>query len=320
MINNYEIFRINENVNLSFDEIVDIIMSLDYKKYKHIIDKIINKKEKDGKTFLMKVIEKNNIDHINYILTFNPDIHAITVLKENVLFFCKSLTAFNIFYNLGVNVKQINHLNMNVMMSLASKRIYDVDTYQKLMRDGIDINLISVNNYDCLTYSIEVKKMVLFFIKNNINLNKNDKVQNNYLSHLLHKYEYWPKHRQKITDILILLFQNGLKIIDNRFFVDCVDNLRYNDKGVSMELIDKIRKYFTDDMMLLYVNKLFFNIWLYKEDEILNHIKWIFKDNSHYIKVYERLMQMFNDKNRYKEILDYLSSYTIYGAVKKYNL
>jgi len=254
MINNYKTFLLNEGISMSNEDIVEIIKHLEDNEQKNatLIKKLVNHENKNGKTILMNVVQSNNEDLIDTILKYVDDIHKVTKdTGENVLHFCKSIKIFNKFYNLGVDANIITGINRNMLIHLSTKRLYDVELYQKLIDEGEDINLSDANNYSVLSESFLNKKIVKLLIENNIELNDKFK-QNQIIHYFFYYYRYHINKRTSLINNLILLLDNGMIIKDIDNFIENLKQLN-NDNSYStiFDLLEKIKKYIVDDNFLI---------------------------------------------------------------------
>ena len=252
MIKNYNLYLLNEGVTVSNEDIVDILKSLESKDNKNaaLIKRLVNTTDNKGKSVLMNIAQSNNEELIDYVLKYNVDINHKTKSGENVLFFCKKLSIFNKFYNLGADVTIINKNKRNVLTYLASRKMYNEELYQKLINDGVDINYEDDTRNNVLTQSITNKKIVLLLIKNRIDLNT-EIVQRTYLEHLFYDFKYYPKKRKSTIEIFKILFENGMNIINQKDFIENVDNIDHIDIVDIVEyFIKPLKKYFTEDMII----------------------------------------------------------------------
>lgn len=325
MIKNYNLFLINEGITISNEDIVEIIKSLETEDNKNasLINKLVNHKDNKDVTVLMNIVKSNNEELIDYVLQFNPDIHAVTKYNENVLFFCKSVKIFNKFYDLGVNVKLIptNNYGSTTMLYLSRKKIFNEQLYQRLISDGVDINYRDYNNNTVLSFLITNKKAVEFLIRNKINLN-DDKSQKAYIYVLLSSYLDYPAKRKNAIEIFKLLFKNDMKIIDIQRFVDVIYNLNTsyfydNDVTVQLKLIEDLVKYFNDDVIIS-IFKSIGNVYSNVRDRV-NFAIMLLNSGNHE-KFYEYLKKVYYRDDFYKYFADYIKEHPYLEDVTKYNL
>lgn len=271
-IKNYNLYLVEEGISVDTEDIIDILKSLENKNSKdeRLINKLISKIDNQGKNILMNIVQSNNEELIDYILKFNIiDINHKTKKGENILFFCKNIKMFNKFYNLGADVHAIRKDNVNILNYLSSKKIFNVDLYQKLINDGVDINQNSeLNNKNyhgdwaisVLSNSILNKNILKLLIKNNVDLN-NKETQVRYLDNLFYTFKYYIKKRSSIIEIFKILFQNGLKIIDYGQFLDNIIDFHFNrfinnENHTLLNFIKPLANYITEDIFIDILKKI----------------------------------------------------------------
>lgn len=267
MIKNYNLFLIKEGITMSNEDIIEILKSLETEDNKNaaLINKLVNHKDKKGVTVLMNIVKSNKEDLIDYVLKFKPDLNAVTIFNENVLFFCKNIKIFTKFYNLGVDYKIITTYEVNTLLYLASKNIFNENMYQELINNGVDINKLNLNKTGLLYYLATNKKAVEFLIKNNINLNDGNQ---SFISHLFYIHRFYPKKRNSIIEIFEILFKNGIKNYDITSFATNMRELTsYNEVKLQDEylynFISKLGKYFSDELII----ELYSRVATYKSRE-----------------------------------------------------
>lgn len=324
MIKNYNLFLINEGITMSNEDIVDILISLETEDNRNaaLINKLVNHKDNKGVTVLMNIVKSNKEDLVDYVLKFNPDINALTKLNENVLFFCKNINMFNKFFNLGVDYKIITTYEVNTLLYLASKNIFNEEMYQKLINNGVEINKLGLNKTGLLDYLVTNKKAVEFLIKNKIDLNIEHQM---FINNLFYKYKYYPKTRKNIIEIFDILFKNGIKINQIYTFVNqLVDPISYAESNYNIlrsehvyNFISKIGKYFSDELIIeLY--KHFTKYIDSKEKSRDFAIKLLDTGNRQYF--YDFLKKYWGTQAFYIYFEDYIKEYPYLEDVTKYNL
>lgn len=324
MIKNYNLFLLQEGITLSANDIIDILKSLESKDNKNekLINRLINTKDNNSKTVLMSIVQSNDENLVDYILQFDVDINEETKSGENVLFFCKNIKMFYKFYNLGVNIKTKNKLGKNILAYLASKKIFNVELYQDLINKGININEVDKNGNGILAYCLSNFNITKLLIDNNINLN-DPKTQNNILHTLLYNFNH--KNKIKIIKTLKLLFDNGLKVIDNEKFSDNIFNVTYwynnNDEFIDklLFIFKHIIKYLSDDL----ISTIFFKLVRFKSfthEEFEKMIFGIF-DLSLFPGFYKTIKNYFKGSSIYSKFNDTLKQkYPELEDIEKYNL
>lgn len=313
MITNYELFKIYESINISNDDIVEILKNLEDENNKNanLINRLVNITDKSGKNVLMNIVEKGNVDLVDYVLKFNPDIHQVTKDNRNILFFCRSLKMFKKFYDLNVNVNIKTNKNINILTELSSKKIFNVELYQQLIDDGVNINEVDIYNRSVLTNSILNIKIITLLIKNNINLNISIKNQN-FLNRLLHEYKYYPKKRVTVLKILKILLSNGLKIYDTSGFISTIIDLSYYVSEIDdLEFIKELKDYLDDDFIIEY--------WKKKNTKDSYKIALTLLNMGTYPKFYMFLKSLYKDKF-YMYFKDYIKENPEIEVASKYNL
>ena len=249
MLKSYLEYSLNENILFSLDDVIEIIKRLESEDNRNsdVINKLVNYKNKNtNKTILMSLVENNNIELLEYVLKFKPDINTRKSDGKNVLFYCKNVKVFNMLYNSGADVLVKDFNKNNVIMSLASKLIFNEELYQNLINDGVNIN--DMNSYGQLpiSYLYYNNSAVKFLLKNNLNLNINSDFQNYIISTIFDKYKlYTSNKRSSILKSMDLMISYGFKIIDSKklmevikydFFYNLIDE--YKGDSYKYKIID----------------------------------------------------------------------------------
>jgi len=225
MIRNYKLFLLKEGVNLSNNDVIDIIKALETEDNRNskLINKLVNNADNRGKTVLMSIVQQNDEELVDYILKFNIDINQVNKNNENVLFYCKNVKMFNKFYNMGADVTLISNDGRNLMLALAKKNIFNYDLYKRLIDDGIDINKRDKYNTSILKSSIFNQKILNLLFDNNVDIDSEviirDKDQKFIIKELLYAYQYFPKKRSMIINKFKYLNDKGMLIKDNLDFI-----------------------------------------------------------------------------------------------------
>jgi hypothetical protein len=272
-----------ESLKIDSDLLVTILKSLKSGENQQIvIDKIINKEdETTKKNILMSVVESNDIDLIDYMLQFKINLNHLDKKGKNVLFYCKNLETFKKIYELGADPKFISE-GRSILYYLSSKKIFNVELYQKLIYDGVDINNVMEDGGSVLFNSINNKKIVQLLINNKVNLNNTDK--DAIFRGLYYNLKYYPNKITNINKIFELLFDNGMEF--NQVFFQTLSG------ALDYEHVFTFLKY----------NKRFFN-----ENDIENLWKKMNNGfNIHY------------SENISKELMRLFESPKLYFMIKKY--
>jgi len=307
-------FLLNENISMSNEDIIEILKSLETEDNKNsiLIKRLVNYTDKSGKNVLMSVVSSNNIDLIDYILKFDVNLNqVVTSTGENVLFFCKNINVFKKLYELGANANQITKIDRTVLNSLSRKKLFNVELYQKIITDDVDINKIDMNNESVLTGSILNKKILELLLNNNVNLNGLD--QSNFLYRLSYELNYYPKKQNIILDIFKILFKNGMIIQNETNFINIL-RLDSNNIDIIYDFIVPLNKYITDNMIILIYDKLC-------HESGMDRIKMANKllRLGSYPKFYNKLKNSFREQF-YIEFADYIKENPFYEDAEKFNL
>lgn len=320
VIKKYNLFLINEGITLSNEDIIDVIRSLESEDNKNskLISRLVNHTEKSGKNVLMNIVQDDDEELVDYVLKFDVDINHKMKTDENVLFFCKSIKMFKKFYDLGVDVHAVDiDIKRNILAYLASKNLFNVELYQALINDGIDINQKDTYGsfdgdtyYSVLVGSLLNKTIVELLIKNGVNLNDDD-IQKACFRKLCDTFKYTKGKRKFVLNIFSILFNNGMKIIDEKNFAKNISNMRMylNELDVVTDFISPLKKYFSED----------FIIKLYDED--YGNIEYVKKllNLDLYPNLYNRVKSYYGE-NFYKVFADYISEHPYLETSGKYNL
>lgn len=281
MIKSYNLFLL-ENVKLSNDDIIEIIKSLETgdNKNSKLINKLVNNVDNNGKTLLMNLAQKNKTDLVDYILKFNVDVNAKNKKNENVLFFCKNVNMFNKFYNMGADPTLISSFTKkNVMLNLASKNIFNLDLYKRLIGDGVDINKKDRWNNIILEYAVFNQKILELLVSKNVKFDEN--IQMRIIRKLLYKFKYWPKDRKMVINKFKYLSENGLNV-DNEKFAKDVDGyiMRY---GLDKDF-DVMKDFILPLVNPLKLNDKFFNTLIELNYNNVEFLKIIIENFPQYYK------------------------------------
>ncbi len=304
---------------MMFDEqtIIDILKSLKKTNDTKLINKIINKKDNKDKSLLMNIVEANDESMIDFILQFNVDINQKTINGDNVLFYCKNVKIVNKLIDAGADVTaEYKHINRNLLIHLAYKKIFNVDLYKRIMSKGVDLKSIDLQKQTVLCNSILNKSMLQFLIDNNVDLNGPDKY--NYLYLLCYAGRYHKSKSKYFINTLKFLLDNGMKI-DNIFLEILVNNFNIIKSKYDIfdifEILDTIKKYFKDDdvMSLWYIfNKHNFHDIL----EITKKLIRMFESP----KVYFKAKDYWRSSNFEEKFADIIQEFPYFEATNKYNL
>jgi len=311
MIKQYNQYLITENIILSIDIIVDIIKSLDGSNNSKLVNELISQTDKQGKSMLMSIVQSNNNELVDYILKFDVDIHHTNKKGENVLYYCKNVNMFKKFYDLGVDVTVETSQN-NILTYLSSKKIFNVQLYQNIIDDGVDVNK-NINFYSgVLARSIYNKGIVQLLIKNGINLNGEH--QHKIIESLLYDLSHYKNKRKFIINIIKLLFENGMKINNVKLFASYLLELKiYHHKEVDLisDVLIPLKKYITDDVLIAIFDKngnvSFIQDVLSKLDDVVyaETYKWLkYRYGSHFEEYFK----------------DYINKHPYLNGSEKFNL
>lgn len=334
MINNYKTFLL-ENVSMKLDMVIDIIKSLKGDENKELVNRLINYSDKQGKTVLMNIVQTNNQELIDYILKFNIDLQIKDKVGRNVLFYCKNMKTFRTFYDLGVDptaqmtirTRKDMHGNSgemltghkNILHYLSSKNLFNVDVYQKLIRDGINVNEEDVYGNTVLVYSILNKGIVQLLFKNGAKLDELE-MQSKVLRNFESTFCYYPKKRKLVVGIFGILFENGVEFNVHdftKFITGC--ETYWSDRVDMVEnFIKPLIKYFSEEKLLSifknYSSGISGGIDIGFAKRLLNL--------GIYSKLYQWLMNYYrNSDPGSKEIFkDYIKANPYIDDVEKFNL
>jgi len=327
MIKNYNLYKLNEGITLSSKEIVDILRNLEASNNKNeeLINRLISYTDNKGVNMLMHITMTKDQDLIDYILKFNIDKSHINKNGENILFYCRDTKTFNKFYELGADVKIVNNDDKNILNYLASRKIFDIDLYQKLINDGVSINDVDVNGNNVLSYSILNQKIVNLLIKNNVNLNDST-IQHSYLFSLFNKLGWYKK--EPYMKIFKILFENGMKVQKTNigFFNDkLMDCERYGKDGNEnfiLEFIISLKDYISEEVVLKLAKEKLMNVSHDIEKEF-NFLKELLS-----IKIYPEIAKYFtmyykssSSREKMNKLLrDYMEEHPYINDADKYNL
>ena len=266
----------------------------------------------------MSIIQSNDEELIDYILKFDIDINHKTKSGENVLFFCKNVKIFNKFYKLGADPLAVNtELKSTILNHLSIKKIFNVELYQQLINDGVDINHKDLYNRSVISESILNIGIVEFLIKNNVNLNDN-KIQSDIIHKLIEAFRYYDKKRSTVLKIFKLLFENGMKVIDIEFFANSIIRIEDSYKGqidIFTKFLTPLKKYITDSIiieMFKLENKYYNKVEKYDFNVKLLY----FSENS---ELYNMIKNHY-DKDFYDMFADYIKENPFMENIEKYNL
>ncbi len=318
MIKKYQQYLI-ENVLLSNDIIIEIIKSLEGGDNSKLLNKLINYSDSKGKSVFMSILQTKNSELIDYVLNFEIDLNHIDKNGQNAYFYCKNSETLKKLYNLGIdfNVKSTGKSKKNVLLYLSNAKIFNVDIYKKMIDGGVDIDEVDSYNSSVLSYSILNKGITSLLINNNANLNNISQLD--LIQTLFGVIRWYPKRRNFAINMFKLLFDNGMKINDNKKFIVEMQNYWYSNK---MNMIDEVlyplKNYITDDMML--------ELWngFHRSDrkEFFQNLLHKFKDVT-YPKLYYTLKAYYDGvttKHFYEYFKEYIDEHPYIEESNKYNL
>jgi hypothetical protein len=321
MIKDYNLFLLKEAITMSNEDIVEIIKSLETKNNKNavLIKKLVNHKDRQGKTVLMNIIQSNNEELLDYVLKFKPEINQI--IKNtgyNELFFCKNAKVFKRIWDLGVDILHKNVLGRTTLIELASKRVFNVDLYQSVIDSGVDISWTDGNNQSVLSFLVLNRKAVNFLIKNNVNLNGKD--QGQVFWPLMYEVKYGRKlnYIKTAVSIIIDLFEAGLKLNNTTFLTQFFDNMKIDD---IYDLLERIKNSITDkDIITIYnATTRFLNNDNVSVDPYVAHAKKLLNLGT-YPEFYKYLKMQYSNGRFERFFADYIAEHPYFDGVYKYNL
>jgi len=328
MIKNYNIFLLNEGITLSIEDVIEILEKLESEDNKNqaLINKLVNYSDKNGKNVLMNIVQSNNEELVDYILKFDINLEDKNKNGENVLFYCKNTKMFNKFYNLGVDINAKNErTNTNILIHLATRNIFNVQLYQRLIDDGININTPNNSGYNVLVESILNRRIVELLIKNKVYINDDvdygdgSSIQEHYLTRLFRAIEY-TENSKPFIKIFELLFENGMIIQNMKIFISNlydINNNYFRKKDIVIDFIIPLKKYFTEDMLLLLVNK---EKSQYSRDKSVEFFKKLLNLGT-YPKLYKDIKKFFISPVEFKQLFgDYMKQHPYLDEAEKYNL
>jgi len=317
MINNYQNFLL-ETVSMKVDVIIDIIKTLKGNENKELVDKLINYADKNGKTVLMSIVQSNNQELINYILKYNVDLQAIDNYGRNVLFYCKNMKIFKKFYDLKVNVKAYDKkLEKTILLHLAIRNLFNVEIYEQIIREGVNINKKDKYNNNLLVYSILNKNIVNLLIKNNIDFS-DTKTQKNIMIQLFSTFRYHKNKRTLVINIFKILFDNGIKFNTHKFAENISDtDIYYGEKtDVINTFIKPLLKYFNDEILISTFKHHISN----KSSDVAKNFAKNLLNLGIYPELYHYLKNFYGEFGFNEIFKDYIKKHPYLNDVEKYNL
>jgi hypothetical protein len=306
---NYTQF-ILESFNIDSKTLVDILKSLQTGKDQQIvIDKLTKNIDSSKRNILMNIVQSNNEELLDYVLQFDLNLNHLDKKGQNVLFYVKSIKIFKKLYQLGADVTVISNEGVTTLLNLSCKKLFNVELYQQIIDEGVDINKLYPNNQSILSNATENKSIVELLIKNKVNLNGDDKEF--VLESLSYTFEYYEKKRKKSISVVKLLLDNGMKI-DNIFFKHLLKRLNRNDRYI---YIDNIKKHFNDDSIIGLYNY-FSNEYTFDMVNVSKTLMNIFKSPA----LYQRIKKYYKSSTFKEVFADMIAEYPWYEEAEKYNL
>ena len=294
---NYNHFLL-ENVFLSNSTIIEIIKSLQKSNDKELLQKIINNKDKNGKTLLMNIVEsKSEESLIDFILQFDIDINHIDKNGNNVLFYAKNMKTFKKLYDLGADPTIINKKGLNTLLYLVSKNMFNRKIFKRLIDDGVDINL-RLNKSDILTYVLPKFNRLKFLFDNGFILSE--------------KYEIVESYINKLSDFT--------KRDDVNDYLKCIDFLYNESQTFNIERI--FNSLFYSDMKKEFLKTLKNN----KNFNIIDFSRIVtlsYKEIEMVLDIFPGDVKLFDFFKRYDPELRKFSTYEDYKRdkmLKKFNI
>jgi len=321
MVKNYNNFLL-ENVSLSLDMIIDIIKRLKGNEDKELVNKLVNYSDKNGKSVLMSIVQSNNQDLIDYILNFNVDLQHKDKSGKNVLFYCKNMLTFKKFYDKGVDPKAIHKFkegHKNILHYLSSKNLFNVDIYERLIRDGVDINDKDLYGYSIIAYSVLNKGIVQLLIKNGADISDVD-IQSKMFKKLFDAMKWYKSKRTLVISVFKILFENGMEfnMYDFSKLVEDVDSWYSEKIDIVDKLIKPLLKYFNEDRLLQ-----LFKHYIQHSSNNMQQQKFAKRilNLGIYPKIYSYLKDFYRNTTSLNDIFeDYIKKHPYLIDSEKYNL
>lgn len=332
MINNYQTFLL-ENVSMSLEMIINIIKSLKGNENKELVNKLTNYADKNGKTVLMSIVQSNNQELIDYILKYKINLQAKDKIGRNILFYCKNIKTFKNFYDLGVDPKATMKIKKqdeehksvvagykNILHYLSSKNIFNVDIYERLIRDGISINDTDAYGNSVIVYSILNKGIIQLLLKNGAKIDDIE-IQQKMMVQLFDAFKWYKTKRSLVISIFKMLFDNGIEfnMYDlSKILIDL--DTWYSEKVDMVEnFIKPLLKYFNEDKLLSILKHYHQN-----SNNSMRSIEFSKRllNLGIYPKMYTYLQQYYrNSSNGFNEIFkDYIKNHPYIEDSEKYNI
>lgn len=308
---NYTQFLL-EGFNIDSQTLIDILRSLQTGKNQQIvIDKLTKNIDSSKKNILMNIVLSNNEELLDYVLQFDLDLNHKDKDGQNVLFYAKSIKIFKKLYQLGADPTVTNIKNDNTtLIYLSSRNLFNVELYQQLINNGVNINELNSTNQSVLSNACRNKSMVELLIKNKVNLNGDDKEY--IFRSLFYSFNYEEGKRKNIINIIKLLADNGMKL-DETFNEKLFDSLY--DREPKFTLIESIKEYFNQDAIIKLYQK-FVNYYPGDMKGVSKRLIRIFESSE----LYQHVKNFYRSSNFEGKFADIIEEYPWFEAANKYNL
>ena len=308
---NYTQFLL-EGFNIDSQTLIDILRSLQTGKNQQIvIDKLTKNIDSSKKNILMNIVLSNNEELLDYVLQFDLDLNHKDKDGQNVLFYAKSIKIFKKLYQLGADPTVTNIKNDNTtLIYLSSRNLFNVELYQQLINNGVNINELNSTNQSVLSNACRNKSMVELLIKNKVNLNGDDKEY--IFRSLFYSFNYEEGKRKNIINIIKLLADNGMKL-DETFNEKLFDSLY--DREPKFTLIEYIKEYFNQDAIIKLYQK-FVNYYPGDMKGVSKRLIRIFESSE----LYQHVKNFYRSSNFEGKFADIIEEYPWFEAANKYNL
>jgi len=227
-------FEIYDILDQSYNEILNLNITLDEEEFKNLNEKMCVKLRNDYELinyYLMRIIANDKISNLLDLKDINFEItkNSFTLLKNDIkkgednCYLCESLIDFENKYRL-----------INTKLKIENKKIIEADVIEKLDLSSIEAALILNRKEYIVTYYVNDKKIEDEFYKENSKTMKNSYKNGN----LFTEYNSNNNHVMKKTYFLnediygIYYFTNSNQLVISSF----------KEKNID-EIINKLKKY-----------------------------------------------------------------------------
>jgi hypothetical protein len=212
---------------------------------------------------------------------------------------------FNNLYNMGADATLINKEDRNIMLSLAKKKIFNVDLYKKLIDDGVDPNKKDKWHNSIFINSLFNQK-ILELIIDKIDLNNvsEDSIINN----LLYVFKYYPNKRKMIINKIKYLISKGIKFTNYKLMAEELNWSISNKIDIVNEFIVPLSKYFDINFINTFI------------EHKLNDVDFLSELMDKYPNTYVKIKEWYGKENFNRNFKDFLDSHPYIEDSHKYNL